>query len=338
MTLLNQLHVWPLLVGQAYPIKYLEINQRGHFGSLRLSHLDLGAPSLGYVSRAPILQRALLGAMTDLRVTVHWSSRLIAAHPTIDANELEVALGDQHERWSTPLLIGADGIDSTVRQLAGITIDRHDYGQTAIVANLDVESPIAHTAFERFTASGPFALLPINGRRHVAVRATSTAEVAGLMALDPAAYLTDLKQRFGHRLGAFSALGPRQTHSLILQRARELGTARTLLIGNAANALHPNAAQGLNLGFRDVSALLQILAAVHRFDGDLGRPAVIADYTAARRHDHRMTVGLTDTLAKGFGIGSWPVGALRAAAILAVDRLPPLKRALLRRVTGARLR
>lgn len=333
INLLTRVNLWPDLVSQAYPIHHLRISQRGHFGTLKLSREDLGARMLGAVCRAPILQRALLSAMASAGVTLHWSTGVLATYAGADCVDVHADVAGHRARFSTPLLIGADGSNSMVRRLAAIEVDRHDYGQSAIVANLDVDLPIPHTAFERFTVSGPLALLPLGARRYVAVRTAATPDATALAAATPTAYLADLNERFGHALGGFANLGRRQVYPLVGQRARELHRVRTILIGNAANTLHPNAAQGLNLGFRDVMVLLELLAGALRHSADLGGAELLRDYTDARRRDHSLTNRLTDTLARTF---SQPglVGVLRAAALMATDRLSPLKRVILRRVTG----
>lgn len=333
IALLTRLKLWPELASQAYPIHHLHVSQRGHFGALRLSREDLGARMLGAVCPAPTLQRTLLTALANAGVAVGWSTRVLATYPGAECIDVQAEVAGHRERWSTPLLIGADGSDSVVRRLSAIEVDHHAYGQSAIVANLDVETPIPHTAFERFTTSGPLALLPLGARRYVAVRTAATTDAAALVAATPTDYLTDLNRRFGHSLGGFAKLGRRQVYPLVLQRARELHRVRTTLIGNAANTLHPNAAQGLNLGLRDVATLLEILARAQSHGADLGGIELLRDYANARRRDHSLTIRLTDTLARSFSQPG-PLGVLRAAALLATDRVAPLKRALLRRVTG----
>jgi len=236
------------------------------------------------------------------------------------------------ETCEAALLLGADGVESTVRRLTHIPVQRHDYGQTAIVANIEVANARPHTAFERFTSSGPLALLPLGPHRQVLVRCARNADVPALLALSEADYLTDTAARFGAGHGAFSACGPRRAHPLLLCRAERLTGPRTLLLGNAANTLHPNAAQGLNLGLRDVAAVLELLDEATLRGGDPGEPALLARYAAARHADHRATVQVTDTLARLFAAESSAVGVLRAAAMIAADRLPIFKRLALQRL------
>ncbi len=335
VAVLESLQVWPHLAAIATPIKTIHVSQQGHFGALRLSHRDLGLPLLGYVCPADELQRTLLTALAATPgLTLRWQTRLTGARATPDGMELTLHSAAT-ERCTTSLLVGADGVASVVRELAGIEVEQHLYGQTAIVANVEVARPRAHTAFERFTTSGPLALLPLGARRYVLVRTARSEEVAGLLALTEAAYLQDAQQRFGYALGALSKLGSRRAHPLLAQRAAQVIGARSLLLGNAANALHPNAAQGLNLGLRDVAAALSVIAQAQCAAEDLGSPAVLARYAAVRKQDHQTTTRITDTLARVFALDVPIVGSLRALALCTVDRLPWVKRAALRRLALA---
>lgn len=331
--LLTRLGLWRELAPRAHPIRHIHVTQQGHFGALRLSHRDLGLPVLGYVCPAHELQRVLLAALGSAPAAeLRWSTSIGAVHPEAETLRVNLRTPAGALDCTTGLVIGADGIDSAVRELAGIGVVRRAYEQTAIVSRIEVAEPRAYTAFERFTTSGPLALLPVGGRRHVLVRSARTAEVPALLALSEHDYLADAQRRFGFAVGAFSALGPRRAHPLVLQRAARLTGPRMLLLGNAANTLHPNAAQGLNLGFRDVATALAILGdAVHAGD-DVGSAAVLARYVDARQADQRATVRVTDTLARVFAVESPLVGSLRALALASADRLPWLKRIALQRL------
>jgi 2-octaprenyl-6-methoxyphenol hydroxylase len=333
VAVLEALQVWPQLASVAYPITQIHVSQQGHFGALRLSHRELGMPLLGYVCPAEELHYALLTALAATPgIAVRWQTRLTALRATPEGMEISLHSAEQVSHCATALLVGADGVASVVRELAGIEVQRHAYEQTAIVANIEVARPQPHTAFERFTTSGPLALLPLGGRRYVLVRSAHTAEVARLLALPDEAYLRDAQQRFGYALGAFCNLGLRRAHPLLAQRAQQVIGARSLLLGNAANAVHPNAAQGLNLGLRDVAAALAVLAEAQRAAEDLGSPAVLARFAAARKHDQQTTTRLTDVLARLFALELPLVGGLRALALCTADRLPWIKRAVLRRL------
>jgi 2-octaprenyl-6-methoxyphenol hydroxylase len=333
VAVLDALALWSQLAPLVYPIKHIHVTQQGHFGAVRLSHRDLALPALGYVCPAQELQRVLRMALAAApEITLHWSTSLVAVQADDMALRLTLRSAGDSANCTTSLLVGADGIDSAVRELAGIGVRRHAYGQTAIVSNVDVAQPRAHTAFERFTTSGPLALLPLGPRRHVLVRTAPTDAVPGLLALPDAAYLADAMQRCGRTPGAFSNLGPRRAHPLVLQRAAQVTGRRSLLLGNAANTLHPNAAQGLNLGLRDVAGALETLARARDAGEDLGSAEVLQRYARAREHDQRTTTQITDTLARVFAHASPALGSLRALAMIGADRLPWIKRLALRRL------
>ena len=333
--LLRYLAVWDALAAAAYPIKYVHVTQRGHFGAVRLRHTELGVPALGYVCSAAHVHQALTEAVcSQSMITQCWSSRIANFTPDETGGRLSVHTPHGRHECSTRLVIGADGSESQVRELLGIRATRHDYGQTAIVANVDVEFPVPHTAYERLTATGPCAVLPLDGRRQVVIRTALSAEIPTLLKQTDDAYLAGLEARFGPSLGRFSRLGARQAHPLIAQRATTLTAPRGVLIGNAANTVHPNGAQGLNLGLRDVATLLSCINKAKADGADLGGAELLASYASARRADHRLTTGFSDLLARTFALELPAFGSARAAAMVVADRLPWLKRTLLRRLTG----
>ncbi|MBI2801178.1 MAG: FAD-dependent monooxygenase [Gammaproteobacteria bacterium] len=332
---LTDVGLWPVLAPHATPITTVKVSQRGHFGTLRLSHTDLGVEALGYVWRADHLQAALDAAVLSSTVTRYWGARVTGCDVTETAATVHLATTDSSRALSAALVVAADGVESAVRRVAGIAVTRHAYAETAIVANVDVERPAPNTAFERFTTSGPLALLPLGGRRYVAVRTADTATAQALLATTESIYLAELQQRFGDSLGAFSKLGPRQAHPLVLQRATKLHAPRVLLVGNAANTVHPNAAQGLNLGLRDCAVLLTSIADARMRGVDLGATELLQTYAKARAADHRATACFTDTIARVFALPSSVAGATRALGLIVVDRLPLLKRGLLQRLAGS---
>lgn len=337
--LLARLHLWQGLAPHVNPLHDIIVSDRGQFGSTRLCGADLGVPVLGWVCPADRLQASLDGALMSLPGCVaHWHATVADIAPAGARIGLSIvhADGADTETVSARLLVAADGLHSAVRRHFDIGVSSHDYGQTAIVANVDVERPAPHTAFERFTREGPLAVLPLGGRRVVIVRAARTDEVTGLMHLSDEDFLADVQQRFGQRLGRFSALGERRAHALMLNRAEALTAPRTVLVGNAANTIHPNGAQGLNLGLRDVATLLDCLTGALARGHDIGSPALLDGYARRRKPDQDRTVRFSDGLARAFEIDLGPLNRLRGAALFACDVLPPLKHALMWRLMGLR--
>ena len=174
--------------------------------------------------------------------------------------------------------MAADGNRSLVREGLGIEVREWDYGQTAVISNLTPETEPNGTAFERFTGTGPMALLPLSGGRYGLVWTLAEAAVEGVMALDDGRFLEQVQERFGNRLGRFGKAGKRSSYPLKLLHAREHIRTRVALIGNAAHAVHPITGQGFNLGIRDVAVLAEVLNDAHKRDGDIGSLRVLQAY------------------------------------------------------------
>ena len=336
--ILRALGVWEGIAPHTCPVRHIHVTQQGHFGALRLSHADLDLPELGHVCPADRLQQVILARlMASSRVQIFWNTEIQASY--VDADLAHVTLRpmsvsantnvnamDGHQSLTAALLVGADGTESTVRTQAGIEALPHDYGQTAIVCNVDVTRPAPDTAFERFTTQGPMAFLPVGGRRYVMVRAARTAEVPELLALCDADYLADAQRRFGYRLGALSRPGARRAWPLQGLRAAHRIAGRRMLIGNAATTVHPNGAQGLNLGLRDVAEAVTLLGDALSRGEDPGDAQLLAHFVEARDADHARTFRLTHAMARGFALEIPAMASLRSLALLMADRLPIFKR------------
>jgi len=334
--ILQTLGVWEGIAAQACPVRHIHVTQQGHFGALRLSHADLDLPELGHVCPADRLQQVILERLiASPKVRILWNTGIEASH--VNEDLLQVSLcpatgsvnanaAENGHTLTAALLVGADGTESTVRMQAGIEAVRHDYGQTAIVCNVDVSRPAPATAFERFTTQGPMAFLPVGGRRYVMVRAARTADVAGLLALGNAEYLADAQRRFGYRLGTLSRPGARRAWPLLGLRVARRVAGRRLLLGNAATTVHPNGAQGLNLGLREVDEAVSLLGEALHGGEDPGDPQLLARFAEARDADHARTFRLTDAMARGFALEIPTAAGLRSLGLLMADRLPVFKR------------
>jgi len=237
------------------------------------------------------------------------------------------------------LVVAADGGQSMVRESQGIKTLRRDYGQTAIIANVSCARHHNFVAYERFTASGPLALLPMSndndgqGRCSLVWTARNT-EVEALMGLSDEAFLARLYERFGERLGAFTRIGKRSAYPLALLQTRERVRERLVVIGNAAHLLHPVAGQGFNLGLRDVAALAQTVVDAHRRGEDIGSLALLKGYSRWRDRDYLSTTLFTDGLVRVFSNDFLPLAVVRNLGLGLLDVLPPLKRVLSRQAMG----
>ncbi|MBX6327353.1 MAG: ubiquinone biosynthesis hydroxylase [Pseudolabrys sp.] len=235
---------------------------------------------------------------------------------------------------SARLLVGADGARSRIREQAGIAVHGWHYGQTAIVCTVAHERDHGGRAVEHFLPAGPFAILPLRGRRASIVWTEERSEAERIMALSDADFLAELEKRFGLHLGALEVIGPRRAFPLGLFTARSFIGDRLALIGDAAHIIHPIAGQGLNLGLRDVAALAEAIVDAARLGLDIGGQPVLERYQRWRRFD-TMTMGLaTDGLNRLFSNKSDILRLARDVGLSLVERAPALKRLFIREAAG----
>lgn len=334
--ILDTLGVWGAVETAAIaPIEHIHISDRGHFGFTRLHATDAGLPALGYVVPTRALGAALQQTLADApAVEVFCPATVLDVRFEPDRAVVTVKQGDAERVLEARLAVAADGIFSPVRRSVGIEAERTEYDQTAIITTVVVSRPHANTAYERFTATGPLALLPMAKDRMAVVRSTPRADVDKVLAWSEAEFLADLQDRFGDRLGRFSQLGRRVAYPLALVRVAEPVRERLALIGNAAHGVHPVAGQGFNLGLRDVAALAETLVQAQRAGDDIGSFAVLERYSAWRKRDNRATQGFTDGLIRTFSNDFAPLVLARNLGLVAVDLLPGLKRRFIELTSG----
>jgi 2-octaprenyl-6-methoxyphenol hydroxylase len=330
------LGLWPGIVAHATPIRTIQITEARRFGSARLDAREEGIEALGYVVNARAFNNNLNEAVAALpNVHSYCPARVTAlSRPAREQASIVSTLehGTQPLQIASSLVIGADGADSTVRKLLGIGASEHDYGQIALVTHVDAEFTEDGAAYERFTAHGPIALLPNGGRRFGVVWMVGSAFGAELLALADDAFTARLSAEFAGRLGRFSRVGRRFRYPLKLTRTAQLAQARAVLVGNAANALHPIGAQGFNLGLRDVALLAQLIVDARRAGTDIGADDLLQRYAQGRVSDQRRTVLFTDVLARVFD-AAW-FAPLRPFGLLATQLVPPLRRQITRGAMG----
>lgn len=329
------LGVWPALAQVAAPIHRIHISERGRFGATRLDRSEEGVDALGYVVNARVLGGTLFAAL-DALPTVTWlcPARLTAIETQSDHIAARITQNNNEQVIRAQLLVGADGTDSTVRTLLGIGINEHDYHQTAIVTTLAAERDHARCAYERFTASGAIALLPSSPTRMGLVWMQRTAAAQHALSLPDEEFLAQLQQQFGSRLGTLHSLSARRGYPLKLVQAQAQSRARSLLIGNAAHALHPIGGQGFNLGLRDIATLAQLLADARRSNTDLGAETLLEKYRVWRAQDQQRVVRFTDSLVRVFESERPPLAAVRPLGFLAATLCPPLKHRIARSAMG----
>ena len=329
------LRLWGALAADATPIHRIHVSDRGHFGMVHMDRAEEGLPALGYVVPARAIGRVLADAVAGIEgLDSYCPATVTAVTRTATAVAVDISQEGLMTTLSGRLVVAADGADSPVREQFGIGTTERDYGQTAIVTNITPQLPHNNIAYERFTASGPLALLPMSEQRCAVVWTVASSQVESVMALDEASFIAALQSRFGYRLGRLERVGRRQAWPLRLVQARETVRERLALIGNAVHTLHPIAGQGFNLGARDVAVLAEVLVDAINDGEDPGSLQVLQRYADWRVRDHRNVTVFTDGLARLFSLPLPALGAARSAGMLAFDLVPPAKRLLTRMTMG----
>lgn len=324
--------LWPAIEPGAEPIRRIHISDRGHFGFSRLDHREEGVEALGYVAPARVLGRAIYSALGG--VDLHCPARLLGFRVQPDWVDLDLTVDGDSRFLRTRLLVAADGGDSGVRKRLGLVAREHRYGHDALISTVTPEQPRSGTAFERFTETGPLALLPMTEGRYSVVWTAREGESADLLDLSDEEFLARLQARFGFRMGKLARLGGRLAYPLKLMLTRDSVRARLVLIGNAAHTLHPVAGQGFNLGLRDVAALAQVVADAACEGADPGAATTLDAYRRSRGRDQQSVAAATDVLARTFVNPLPPVRWARDLGMLGLDLSPGLRHMVARRFMG----
>jgi len=334
--ILDTLGVWSAVAPCATPIAKIHISDQGRFGFARIAAAEQGQDALGFVVPNRALGLALwsrLAASQGLRVFCPAEVVRVDSQP--DAVELDVLEGGVATVLSTRLVVAADGAGSALRTAFGVAAKVRDYAQTAVITTVLTQRFHDYVAYERFTQEGPLALLPLADGRCTLVLTLSPTLADAALGWSDQQFLAEVQSRFGFRLGRFLKVGRRVSYPLSLTRASATSRGRCVIIGNAAQSLHPVAGMGFNLGLRDVASLAELVAERRGADGgDPGDATLLADYDAWRATDRGGIIGFTDGLVRVFSSPLGAVQRLRNLGLLAFDILPPAKAALSRLSTG----
>ena len=330
--------LWDEVISAATPIRRIHVSDRGRFGFSHIDAAEQGVEALGYVVinrvLGDVLQSALAKATT---VELVCPARVvdIETGPDVASAKIETADGS-NQVLDCQLLVAADGANSAVRPMMGICAKKTDYGQHAVIGNLLPEKSLDNCAYERFTEQGPLALLPVADDRAAFVWTVSSHDAERVLGLDDEAFLVELQEAFGYRLGRLSRVGKRAGYPLSLSKALRLTAERSVLVGNSAHGLHPVAAQGFNLGMRDVAALCDCITDARRIEpsADLGDPDLLARYAQWRRDDQGRLVRLTDGIVRLFGSSSPPLRAVRNIGMLGFDVIPGVRSLFAKHMMG----
>lgn len=337
--ILDGLGLWPKISHNATPIREIQVRELDRPGKVVMDPSEVGMDRFGHVLEARVFGQAMLETLPQLE---NVDFLCPASVTSIEVNKEHALITIDGEAGkcslSTRLLVGADGAQSFVRESLGIECERHDYGQSAVICNVTPESSHGGRAFELFTPSGPFAVMPhVNGRCGL-IWCVPTAGVDALMGLEEKEFLEQANRRFGGHLGEFLKMGQRTSYPLRLVRAFEDIRPRCVILGNAAHAIHPVGAQGFNLGLRDVAVLAEVLADALRLDrsADPGDDELLQRYSRWRKPDHDGTIAYSDGLARIYSNPTGFAAAGRAAALLAHAFVPSLRRRMAVKAMGFR--
>jgi 2-octaprenyl-6-methoxyphenol hydroxylase len=331
--ILEGIGCWAGLASAAAPIRAVHVSERGAFGVTRLRAAEHGLSSFGHVVENRALGQVLWqGLESAARVSLRAPARVTGLVQDEDAVTVKLdAADDGVAEVRARLLVAADGARSPTRELAGIAHETRDYHQVAVIANLSPAEDHDGTAFERFTPSGPLAVLPLARGRATIVWTLAPEHAAAVMAMEDEAFLEELQRAFGYRLGMFRKVGRRASYPLALVQARSWHAGRVALAGNAAHGIHPVAGQGFNLGLRDAAALAELVA---RHPGDPGQAAILEEYAEWREADRARTVRDTDSLVQVFTSELAALRAGRRLGLIGLDLLPPARVMVARRGMG----
>jgi 2-octaprenyl-6-methoxyphenol hydroxylase len=329
--------LWPDIAGAAEPIREIRVADDDSPLFLHYDYRELGGEPgeftpLGYIVENRVLRRALLRLAQQLPNLTLLAPQQVAG-VAATATGAVVSLGDG-SRLACRLVAAADGKDSPLRRAAGIRAVEWRYRQISIVATVQHARPHGGIAVEHFRPAGPFAILPMTGNRSSIVWTEDADLAPRLLALPEAEFAAELRVRFGGFLGAVEPVGPRWAYPLALLQAERYVARRLALVGEAAHVIHPIAGQGLNIGIRDIAALAEAIVDARRLGLDIGDDSVLERYQRWRRADALLLAAVTDALNRLFSNRIGPVQLARDAGLAIVNRLPPLKRLLMRHAMG----
>ena len=330
--LLQALNAWDGVKSKATAIKTIHISDKGHFGKTRLSAKKQNVDALGYVIRARDIESHLADLVSQTEITQISPARVIGLISGTESVNISLKQQQQSTTLTAKLLVGADGGQSSIRNLLEIPLQKTEYGQTALVTTIKTSLPHNNVAFERFTSSGPLAVLPINNEECSVVWTRTHEDAENLQSMQEDEFIAQLQDCFGYSLGIITLTAPRIAFPLSLIRAEKMVSGRAVLIGNAVHQLHPVAGQGFNLGIRDVVLLAEML--IKQQKADVGDAEFLNKYAKARQKDHDQTIGFTDNIVKLFSTDWLPIAATRSISLAVLDHIPLAKSILAKHAMG----
>lgn len=334
--MLDQLNVWHTIEPEAQIIEDMIITDSQTSDPVRPVFLTFSGKvndnePFAYMVPNNVMVSALLDAVEETDITII-DGNAVDTFKT-GTNHTIVTLADG-TKVSTSLLVAADGKQSRIRKLSGIKTVGWDYDQSGIVTTIEHERPHNGRAEEHFLPAGPFAILPLKGNRSSLVWSEKRAKAERMVKGDNFTFQLELERRFGHHLGTIKPVGPRHAYPLGLQIARKFAAPRLALIGDAAHGIHPISGQGMNMGFRDVAALAEIVLETRRLGLDIGAMTALEQYERWRRFDTVQMGVVTDVLNRLFSNNNPVLRAARDIGLGMVDRMPRIKDYFIREAAG----
>ncbi|MCG8377954.1 MAG: 2-octaprenyl-6-methoxyphenyl hydroxylase [Proteobacteria bacterium] len=333
--ILESLGVWQQVEPFATPIKKIHVTEQGRFGSTHIDTSRSEYNELGFVVIARSLGQALHNRLSELNnVSLICPAELKHFQQNNSGMFLELAVAESLQGINTKLLVGADGNNSLVRRLAGLKTDQYDFNQTAIVANITTQKDNNATAYERFTPHGPIALLPIGRNRSVLVFTVSRDNSERYLSMSDEQFIEKVESEFGRRLGKINQLGTRKSYPIVFMEAIKQYQQSLVLLGNAAHTIHPNAAQGFNLGLRDVAGLAECIFTGIDRGLDLDDLSILESYIKLRSLDQQHVMQFTTGLARSF-YNQFPLlSDVRHLALVLLDVFPVVKDSFMEKAMG----
>lgn len=330
--LLDQLGLWSAIASSACAIEHIQVSDQQRFGQTHLHAYEQGTDALGYVIDNARLGAGLLHSLTDIP-GVQCLAPCEVHH--LRMNEQGACLQlDTGDSVQADLLVMADGGRSSLAQQLGITYQRHAYGTHALVTQVASDQAHGGWAYERFSRAGPIAFLPLGTHQYAVVWTLNSHVIEDTRTLDDAAFLAQLQQQIGHRVGRLRAVGERLSYPLALVTSTEQVRRSLVLLGNAAHSLHPVAGQGFNLAMRDCARLAEHLVQQYAAAGHVGDLAMLQRYQRAQAADQHNTIFASDALPKLFAVDDGLLAWARDGGLVALSAMPSVRRLFARHAMG----
>ena len=329
---LADLGVWQHMRQAATSIETIHISDQGYYGKARVYAKDHNVSALGVVIEMALIGKAIYQCLENVKnITWYCPNTIASVDYHADGVDLEL---DDEQKLSATLLLGCDGAHSVVRISAGIDVTTKSYQQSAVIANVSTAVKHNNVAYERFTKSGPIAMLPLSKDRCSLVWTLSPEQAHEVSSLSDDDFKQALYTAFGGWLGDITHVGERAVFPLNLIQANEQVYHRTILIGNASHTIHPIAGQGFNLGLRDTRDLAKVLQQALDDDQDIGGLNLLQQYQLMRKQDHQQVIGLTDSLVTLFSNDLPPLVIGRNIGLKALNYLACIKHPFVAKTMG----